>query len=639
MSRLSMVRVLAMFIAVSAFSSSGCGKVLGLHEGVPGGACALSSDCPPDEVCVGAVCSPVGEASLGDADASGAHDAGSEKDASSGNGDGTPEEDAGSTLADGSDATDANSSDEASGSDADADGGTVAPSMHCNVDNTFACAGHAHRTVLSCNPTTHVWTIFAVCGGQQLCDTTPGPNQGSCQDPAAGCAGKVPGAKVCSGKQSVTCGVDLVTSTSEACPHVCIDSGQCADCTPLSTQCSGHGVQTCQADGTWGPAVACVDQACAGGACTGVCRPNTAPTHCSNNTPQYCDASGAWHNSGVACTKQACVDGTCIGVCAPGASHCSGSQPQICDANGAWQNNGADCAGSTPLCSAGTCQNAGPSCAGLANTCGPTGDANCCAANVVTGGTYNRSNEPTDPATVSDFRLDNYEITVGRFRKFVAAYSPTMTAAGAGKNPNNASDPGWDIAWNATMPASASDLTAGVKCNPGYHTWTDSPGTNESLPINCIDWPEAYAFCIWDGGRLPTEAEWNYAATAGSEQRRYPWGAAAPDCSFANFANGDFCVLPGTGSTNRVGSESIIGDGKWGQSDLVGNVWEWVQDVYVSSYPHPCNNCSNTAPGPNRVARGGCYGDNASFLLTSFRYSAPASNRDDVAGARCARPR
>jgi sulfatase modifying factor 1 len=49
------------------------------------------------------------------------------------------------------------------------------------------------------------------------------------------------------------------------------------------------------------------------------------------------------------------------------------------------------------------------------------------------------------PVTVSDFRLDAYEITVGRFRKFVAAYSQNMLPTGAGKNPNNASDPGWDL--------------------------------------------------------------------------------------------------------------------------------------------------------------------------------------------------
>jgi len=161
----------------------------------------------------------------------------------------------------------------------------------------------------------------------------------------------------------------------------------------------------------------------------------------------------------------------------------------------------ADCGGATPVCNTTTnvCEPR-PSCNGLAATCGPSGTADCCASNLVTGGTFNRSNDANYPATVGNFRLDNYEITVGRFRKFVAAYSQAMTPSGAGKNPNNGSDPGWDAAWNASLAATASALKAAVKCSATYQTWTDTPGiaAAESLPMNCIDWFEAEAFCIWD---------------------------------------------------------------------------------------------------------------------------------------------
>ena len=153
----------------------------------------------------------------------------------------------------------------------------------------------------------------------------------------------------------------------------------------------------------------------------------------------------------------------------------------------------------------------GASCIGLAATCGPGGNASCCASSVVPGGTFNRDNDAKYPATVSDFRLDKYEVTVGRFRKFVAAYSRNMIAAGAGANPNNASDTGWSTAWNTSLDASSGSLATALKCDPIYQTWTDAPGSAaaESLPINCADWFQAEAFCIWDGGRLPTEAEWN----------------------------------------------------------------------------------------------------------------------------------
>jgi formylglycine-generating enzyme required for sulfatase activity len=88
------------------------------------------------------------------------------------------------------------------------------------------------------------------------------------------------------------------------------------------------------------------------------------------------------------------------------------------------------------------------------------------------------------------------------------------------------------------MKADQATLIAAVKCSATYQTWTDSAGSNESRPMNCITWYEAFAFCIWDGGRLSTEAEWNYAAAGGSEQRQYPWsvppGSTTIDCTYAS---------------------------------------------------------------------------------------------------------
>ncbi|MEO7038237.1 MAG: SUMF1/EgtB/PvdO family nonheme iron enzyme [Polyangiaceae bacterium] len=370
----------------------------------------------------------------------------------------------------------------------------------------------------------------------------------------------------------------------------------------------------------------------------GTCRYTPINTRCGTN--QACVGAGV-------CSTTCKADSRCGASCAV----CGGETPKCKDLGTMSQCvaclSDADCTEATPSCNTTTnvCVPPPPSCIGLAWTCGPSGTANCCASGVVTGGTFNRSNDPNYPATVSAFRLDTYEITVGRFRNFWKGYPGNIPASGSGKNPNNPSDRGWDATWNASaLPASQAQLTANISCFlPEYQTWTAG---NDALPMNCIDWYEAQAFCIWDGGRLPTEAEWNYAAAGGTAQRAYPWGSAAPDCSYANAnfhgaAGGtDYCVAPGTDRANRVGSESPKGDGLYGQADLAGNVWEWAQDWYASPYPKPCDNCAYDEVHFGRVLRGGSfYVDDPSSLLTSYRSDPEPSDRDWDIGARCARAR
>lgn len=247
--------------------------------------------------------------------------------------------------------------------------------------------------------------------------------------------------------------------------------------------------------------------------------------------------------------------------------------------------------------------------------------------------------DKSNPALVSDFRLDNYEVTVSRFRRFVAAYSQNMTALHAGANPNNPSDTGWDTTWNASLDADATALKAHLVTCP-YPTWTTNAGTDaaENRPISCLTWFEAEAFCIWDGGRLPTEAEWNYAAVGGTAQRPYPWGTTAPDCSYANFygfAGGTFCAGSAFGA---VGALSPKGDGLYGQADLAGNAWEWVKDWYADAYPNPCSNCENTTASTGRVIRGGGFDSGSQNMLSSTRYHVTGAQPfSDGVGARCAR--
>lgn len=260
---------------------------------------------------------------------------------------------------------------------------------------------------------------------------------------------------------------------------------------------------------------------------------------------------------------------------------------------------------------------------------------------MVPGGTFARTYDGVDfldasfPATVSDFYLDKYEITVGRLRRFVNAGMGTQEhppSEGSAAHPLIARS-GWSSAWNGNLPANALELNATLKCHELYQSWTDLPGSNENKPVNCLDWYTAFAFCAWDGGRLPTEAEWNYAASAGGEQRYYPWSIPA-DSTVIDDSYAVYC-----GSTCRllnVGSKSPKGDAKWGQSDLGGNVWEWTLDFAGGEYPLPCRDCAAIEGGTYRAFRSGSNDDIAATLRSGVRHVYYPEYRG-VVGARCAR--
>jgi formylglycine-generating enzyme required for sulfatase activity len=259
----------------------------------------------------------------------------------------------------------------------------------------------------------------------------------------------------------------------------------------------------------------------------------------------------------------------------------------------------------------------------------------CCAASRVPGGDFRRNfdgeawPDDTFTASVSAFYLDKFEVTVGRFRQFLSAYEAIDLEEGDGKSPHIADDAGWKKSF--ALPTK-SDLVAALTGCSGT-TWSDIPNADaDQLPINCVPFPVAYAFCIWDGGRLPTEAEWNFAASGGSEQRVYPWKAPVSgpliSAAFANY--GDSNPGPvGVGLTPA-------GDGRWGQSDLAGNVTEWVLDFW-GELPQPCSDCVNTTADLERVVRGGYFENDESTVVAAFRTSSPADFVYRAIGFRCAR--
>jgi formylglycine-generating enzyme len=295
------------------------------------------------------------------------------------------------------------------------------------------------------------------------------------------------------------------------------------------------------------------------------------------------------------------------------------------------------------------------SCTGLLASCGVAGNDNCCSSPSITGGTFHRSFDIAGdtrsgttnfPATIGNFRLDKYEVTVGRFRAFVNAGMGTQSSppsAGAGAHASIAGS-GWEASWNTNLTANKAALIVALKCDSTFQTWTDVPTANDRRPINCLAWYEAMAFCAWDGGYLPTEAEWNYAAAGGAQQRAYPWSnppdALIIDSTHSSYDDGTGCSGDGVPACTVddlvfVGNKPT-GDGRWGHSDLAGNVFEWNLD-WAAPYSSTCVDCANLAPAASREIRGGSFGGDMNSVRTGVRAVLPPSMRNAITGVRCAR--
>ena len=516
-----------------------------------------------------------------------------------------------------------------------------------------ACAGNG---VVTC-ATGGTWGTPADCGSQ----TCVGANSGESLDGGVISADAAVGSGS-SGFRSASC------------------EGACA---PGHLGCSGQQPQVCVGGGQWqaeGAACTGPTPLCNLGSCV-TCKPGVLG--CSGTQPQQCSSAGTgWQNIGGACagpTMPACLNGTCV-ACNPGAKQCSGEQPETCTTAGQWVSTGAACS-NIQTCANGSCfattTTTGASCVaagpGLDNCPGENGIRSCCRSLVVPGGTYYRTYtnsgegplSEADPATVSGFRLDAHLVTVGRFRQFVNAWNGGAgwtPPAGSGKHTHLNGGLGlvdvgapagagtvYETGWVASDDRYIAPTNANLECSdgsPSDWTWTASAASNENLPINCVDWYEANAFCIWDGGFLPSEAEWEYAAAGGSVQLEYPWGSIDPgtscgtQCEYAIYN----CDYPnGSGSCTGIANIASVGSasngaGYWGQLDLAGEVFEWNLD-WDDPYVSPCTDCANltTSDYLGREFRGGNFAWDASYLLPTRRYYDPPAFRNFYGGFRCAR--
>ncbi|HTQ04342.1 MAG TPA: formylglycine-generating enzyme family protein [Polyangiaceae bacterium] len=307
-------------------------------------------------------------------------------------------------------------------------------------------------------------------------------------------------------------------------------------------------------------------------------------------------------------------------------------------------SSGASAAGGSGGASQNVGSSSGASCAGMNGR--ECQDGSCCARLPVPGGTFGQGDPDAFSSTVSSFTLDAYEVTVGRFRNFVAAYDAWRAAgnptAGSGANAN-VPESGWDPSFGDSLPKSADELTAAAQCGvETYFTWASAG--NDTLPINCVDWYTSFAFCIWDGGRLPTEAEWEYAAARGADNTLYPWGDSPVPDNTLNTGNLAVYNCMGDGDASGCTFADILpvgsrpdGNGRFGQSDLAGSVWEWDLDWYADYPTTPQTNYANLVPSSARMIRGGDWSSGAATLVAAGRYSYgfPTAHFTNV-GFRCA---
>ncbi len=164
------------------------------------------------------------------------------------------------------------------------------------------------------------------------------------------------------------------------------------------------------------------------------------------------------------------------------------------------------------------------------------------------------------------------------------------------------------------------------------------------LPMNCVSWSDADAYCRAMGRRLPTEVEWEYAAAGGATHRRYPWGEAAPGPELVNVCDTSCIAAEKAASPGRAmfdaddGAPGLASVGRYpkgaarfGMLDMAGNVWEWTASPYCTYPEHDC-------ASQYRVFRGGGWGGKfAANLRASARMWSHPSHRYNDVGIRCAR--
>jgi iron(II)-dependent oxidoreductase len=147
----------------------------------------------------------------------------------------------------------------------------------------------------------------------------------------------------------------------------------------------------------------------------------------------------------------------------------------------------------------------------------------------------------------------------------------------------------------------------------------------DDFPVQCVDWNQATAFSAWVGGRLPSESEWEYAARSGGKDRRFPWGDQPPSC--------DRAVMNRCTSSSVAVCSRPAGNTDQGLCDMVGNVFQWVEDYYNAySEATPVDGSAYEVRQTNRVIRGGLWISDPKYNDATTRDSDEQTDRTSYGG-------